>query len=379
MLLFVVSSLLLAPAAATQPQSPDQRIIVIGNRSSDLKAALAACLARKCAPNEDIDASLALAERQLLSGDYRDARTTLLGALRRNKDEARRYPEPLSDLYRANGLVAAHLGMDADYYNSTWEIYRTLTAGIPKEDYRHLRAKMEIAAMTSRLKGLDRGERAYREAAEEARRLGRADIAGMAEVRAAWLVYKQQPAAGRSELYRLIQRSPPMEPVALSYAKLFAAAVARSEGHIAEADRLVRDIVPDVRKPILLYSPPYELAEQELGKLSKVPAGGADLVDGNVLRRPSRNVERMWVDVSFFVQPDGTVSDVEVIRSKKDTFWAKPLIASIQRRKYTPFAGSRPYPKVERYTYTAGYEQLTGTRVPVRSPKTWIEFLDLSS
>ena len=378
-MLLIVAASLLAPSPAVKQQSPDQRIVVVGNRPRDLEAALAACLARHCAPNEDIDASLALAERQLLSGDYRDARATLLAALRRNRNEAKRYPEPLSDLYRANGLVAAHLGMDGDYYNSTWQIYRTLKAGIPQEDYRHLGAKMEIAAMTTKLKGLDRGERAYRELADEARRAGRDDIAGMAEVRAAWLVFKQQPGAGKQELRRLIDRSPPLKPVALSYAKLFIAAVARSEGRTEEADRLVREIVPAVRKPILLYSPPYELAEQELSRLSKAPSGGADLVDGNVLRRPSRNVERMWVDVSFFVQPDGTVSDVEIVRSEKDTFWAKPLLASIQGRKYAPFAGQRPYPRIERYTYTAGYEQLTGTRVPVRSPKTRIEYLDLSS
>jgi len=378
MLLFVASSLLLAPPADAQSQA-EQRIVVVGNRLADLKAALKACLARRCAPNEDIDASLALAERQLLSGDYRDARTTLLASLRRNKGEARRYPEPLSDLYRANGLVAAHLGMDDDYYDSTWQIYRTLKAGIPKDDYRHLGARMEIAAMTTRMKGVDRGERAYREVAEEARRLGREDISGMAEVRAAWLTYKEDPGAGRQRLRKLIDRAPPLQPVALSYAKLFTAAIARAEGHPDEANRLITEIVPDVRKPVLLYTPPYELVEQELSKVSKAPAGGADLVDGNVLRRPSRDFERMWVDVSFFVQPNGTVSDVEVVRSEKDTFWAKPLLKAIQGRKYTPFAGTRPYPKVERYTYTAGYDRLTGTRIPARSPTARIEYLDLSS
>ena len=238
---------------------------------------------------------------------------------------------------------------------------------------------MEIAAMTAKLKGPDRGERAYREVADAARRMGREDIAGMAEVRAAWLVYKQQPSAGKRELQGLLDRTPPLEPMALSYAKLFASAVARSEGRTADADRLVREIVPNVRKPILLYSPPFEMVEQELGGISKAPSGSADLVDGNVLRRPSRNVERMWVDVSFFVQPDGKVTDLEVIRSENDTFWAKPLLKLIRGRKYTPFAGSQPYPKVERYTYTGGYERSTGTHLNVRSPKTRIEYLDLSS
>ena len=41
--------------------------------------------------DEDIDATLRLAETQLLAGKYRDARTTLLASLDRNKDWAKGY------------------------------------------------------------------------------------------------------------------------------------------------------------------------------------------------------------------------------------------------------------------------------------------------
>ena len=138
-------------APAEVPQHPT--IIVTGQRIRDAEAALRDCLARHCAPDKDIDATLALAEAQILDGDYRDARTTLLHSLGRNKDEAKRYPVPVSDLYRANAKVAANLGFDRDYYSSTWGIYRSLKAGIPQEDWRHYTALFEIAEMNARTRG----------------------------------------------------------------------------------------------------------------------------------------------------------------------------------------------------------------------------------
>ena len=103
-------------SVATPPETKSKTIVVVGQRIDDASTELKACLARRCNPDEDIDATLRLAETQLLAGKYRDARTTLLASLDRNKDWAKAYPIPVSDLYRANGKVAAHLGFDKDYY-----------------------------------------------------------------------------------------------------------------------------------------------------------------------------------------------------------------------------------------------------------------------
>ena len=131
MLLAAVTILLSSASGPTDPA-----IIVTGRNISDKKAALADCLARKCPPNEDIDATLALAETLLIAGKYRDARFALLGALGRNKRFAMAYPIPVSDLYRANGRVAAHLGIDDDYYRSTWGIARRPPSSLPQVNNR---------------------------------------------------------------------------------------------------------------------------------------------------------------------------------------------------------------------------------------------------
>src|SRR4051812_26712954 len=100
-MLIAVLSLLLAnaPVAALDRNSDSKDILVIGRQIADLQAALQACLAKQCPPDEDIAASLALAESQLLDGKYPDARKTLLGALKRNRRQADAYPVPVSDLY----------------------------------------------------------------------------------------------------------------------------------------------------------------------------------------------------------------------------------------------------------------------------------------
>jgi hypothetical protein len=53
------------PPAARQDQ---QTIIVTGRSLTDTERALRDCLARKCPPNEDIDASLAHAENLFVAG-----------------------------------------------------------------------------------------------------------------------------------------------------------------------------------------------------------------------------------------------------------------------------------------------------------------------
>ena len=154
MLIPSVFSILLASASAPTSQ-PQNSIIVTGRAIQDKQAALAACLARSCPTNEDIDASLALAETQLVAGKYREARVTLLAALGRNKKEAMDYPIPVSDLYRANGRVAAHLGIDDDYYRSTWGIYNTLKKGLPSAKDQQYSAMMEVAEMMATTRGHD--------------------------------------------------------------------------------------------------------------------------------------------------------------------------------------------------------------------------------
>ena len=97
---------------------------------------LRACLERKCPPDEDIAATLAHAENLFVAGDYEKARAVLRRSLGRNRKHSDRYPVPVSDLYRANALVANHLGFEEDYFHSTWGTLGALKEGMPDSDWR---------------------------------------------------------------------------------------------------------------------------------------------------------------------------------------------------------------------------------------------------
>lgn len=401
-------SILLALLVAAA-QSSAQPITVIGKRLPDLKAELAQCIARRCSTDEDIDASLAVAEAQLIDGDYRGARHTLLSSLGRNKHAAKQYPIPVSDLYRANGRVAAHLGYDDDYYRSTWGIYRTLKEGLPDEKYRQYSALMEVAEMTGRTRGHERARLYYERIADSARRDNRPDIAAMAELRR---VLRHFPPYAREDAVRkILARTDPKLRAPILEGKLALARMAYDAKDDAKGDAIVAELASlSIRKPILVYAPPYDLglsqadnAEQARIDRSALtgptaiggPDGGGGTGTGSSLqgnpgrsftgagtfssRRVALNVEDMWIDVGFTISPTGRVGNVEVLRSKGSQNWARPLLKSIAGRRYTPaVAGSPASSRRERYTFTSGFEPGAGTKAKTHSPNARVEYFDLT-
>ncbi len=398
-----VSVFLAAAPGEVRALEPVPEIVVVGQRIEDAEAALNACLARNCPANEDIDATLALAEVQILAGKYRNARTTLLGSLGRNKDVAKRYPVPLSELYRANGRVAAHLGIDRDYYRSTWGIYRSLKEGLPNADERHFTARMEIAEMMYRTRGHTRARLYYDAVARDARAVGRPDIAAIAELRS---VLNHLPPYMREERVQEIAnaKDPKVRAAALQ-AKLALARMAYERNDAAKAAAMLRDLATyNLKRPVLVYSPPYAMVvrdrsgDADLGVASDSAPGSGGLgnPDGpnggitatsslplaqfSSTNRMSRNFEDMWIDVGFRITPDGAVSDLKLLRSRGDVYWAEPLLGSIRGRRYTPGVANSPASyRVERYTYTAGYEGKSDSRLAGRSPAARVEYLDLST
>src|SRR5688500_16139748 len=181
-----------APAGAQQEErytEPTEPIIVTGIRIQDYRDRLRACLARGCPPNEDADATLALAEALFLNGDYEEGREAVHASLRRNRDEARGYPEPVSDLYRAHGRLSRHLGFDREALRSTHGILEALQEGLPTEDHRHFTARFELAEMQMAMGRIGAARRELDRLAQIARAAGREDVAIRAELRTLWFNY----------------------------------------------------------------------------------------------------------------------------------------------------------------------------------------------
>ncbi|HYE28394.1 MAG TPA: hypothetical protein VEA61_09195 [Allosphingosinicella sp.] len=363
---------LAAPAAAAEPADDSPPIVITGKPLKDTERALADCLARRCPPDRDIDATLAHAENLFVAGDYKAARRTTLASIGRNKGQARAYPMHVSELYRANGRIAAHLGEGRSYEFSTTAIKRALRAGLPDDDVRLLGAELEIAAMHASFGRLDQSRRAYQEVQRRARRLGREDIAAAARVRAAWLNH----LAGHTELARralreiAAERAPASRMPRLT-ALILLARLDRGQGDHASSDALIEQLrAVGTDRPVLLFSPQVELPRRRVEGES-----------GSATRRMAMEpFEKQWVDVGFRVTPEGRVDDVEVLRSQGNTRWAEPVLRSIAGRLYSPVAAPGGTYRVERYSFTSMWDHdAPGTRLRRRSPDARIEMLDLTS
>jgi tetratricopeptide (TPR) repeat protein len=382
------------PLAVTSPDislAPD--IVIIGQRIDDAKARLAACLARHCPAKEDIDATLGLAEAELVNGDYDEARETLQASIRRNRTVGPEYALPLSDLYRANGRVAAHLGIDSDYYRSAYAAYDAVKRGTDLDDYRRFMARIDIAEMLGETRNHDWARNYYDGIARDARKAGRPDIAALAELRSLIRHYPEGEMRTRG-IQRIAALSDPAFRAAALEAKLALGRVAFEKNDPAAARAIMSDLAAmRIDRPILIYAPPFELTQRELpnGDFFDVNLAGAGPGVGPAITRNlptarwsttnrlAEKVDDMWIDVGFRIATDGSVKDVKILRSRGERYWTKPLLASIRGRRYTPAVeGSPESYRKERYTYTAAWQKQSGSKMVARSPQARIEYLDLS-
>jgi hypothetical protein len=246
---------------------------------------------------------------------------------------------------------------------------RALAAGLLKNDARLLAADMEVAAMYTSVRDLDSASHTYKEIERRAHAAGREDIAGAARVRQAWLL----DLAGlswlaRQELKRIADDTRQDEAGRASARALLASLDRDQRKPGAEAPAAAPDRIADAGPPVLLYQPRLELPE--------VPIIQA----GSTLRlMPTENFDGRWIDVGFRVTPDGQVADLQILRSGGPTDWSPALIRAIGGRRYSRTTNPEGTYRVERYTYTSFWTDVTGSRMRGRSPNARIEYLDLTA
>jgi tetratricopeptide (TPR) repeat protein len=378
---------LLLTASAPAPQ-PQQAIVVTGRPLSATERALQECIARHCPPNEDIDAALAHAENLFVAGRYDAARRVTLAALGRDRRYGRQYPVPVSDLYRANAHIAAHLGESGDFEYSTAAMRRVLKDALPQTDPRLVSADVEAGDMYSALARFEQAGQLYDRAIERAESAKRPDLADVARVRKAWMSRLQGDNGGaRATLEAMAANGDPAHQLGRLSSLVLLARLDRMEGRKDSSDRLIAQMQSlHARQPVLIYAPEVELHPRLMeGDAAGMPNGsGADLVIGGdnagspTRLMPTDNFDDRWVDVGFWVTPDGKVKDAEILRSHGQLDWAQPVLRSVTGRLYSPAEGSGTY-KVERYSWTARWMTVTGSRMRQRGPNPRIEYLDLTT
>ena len=374
-----VAALLVATPAFAATAEQDT-IVVTAKSLKQTGADLAACLARNCPPDEDVRATLAHAENQFVAGGYKNARTTLLQSVGRNRRHGKAYPVPVSDLLRANGRIAAHLGETDSFQLSTIASRDILKSGVGADDPRTLVGTIEVADMRAKLGYTDEADRIYRQVGERARVLNLPFIAAASEIRGAWLRLESEQAddrkEGRARLMKLAESSDATGKMARLAAKVLLARLDRKHGKMDGTQALLAEYASmggTVQPTLLAYEPI---------KLPEVSFRPND--ERNVLSQiATKNFDGQWFDVGFWITPDGHVSEVEVIRKNgTEDQWVKPVLASISTRVYAPLKREPGDPgvfAVERYTLTSSWEDRLGTRLRQRSAIPTIERMDLTA
>lgn len=379
--------LMLSCSSVAIAQDDDKREIVVTARSlKDTESDLKACLARGCPPDQDIKATIAHAENQFVEGDYRNARETIVRSLGRNRKHKGEFPIEVSDLLRANGNVAAHLGESNAYRISVLDMRDTLKAALKPDDYRVFGAEIEVADSRMKLGYLDEASDKYLQIERQALAKKLPQVAAIARLRD--LSLRVQRAESEKTAFRRKEATEAIDAFLLQptagaeqfkiVAEVMKSRMDRTAGSTATTDALIARYAAlgGTDRPLLLHAKAIEMNEAQAARAA---AGGSDLN-----RRGMQVVDKRWVDIGFWISADGKVDEPEVIRQQGNTDWTDVVIKSIKTRVYAPLRAEKDGTSpgiyaVERYTLTAQYEDdVTGTRIRQRSPVAKIERIDLT-
>lgn len=383
---FMLAGLLASAAlpALAADDEKDREIIVIGQSLKETEKAWLDCIARNCPPNEEIRAALAHAENQFITGDYRDARSTLNKTVGRNRKHGDNYPIEVSDLFRANSRIAEHLGEGDAFRLSVLDMRDTLRDALPAEDARVMVAQIEVGDSRAKLGYPKEAHRIYENVAEKALAAGHNRVVAYANLRRLLIEYAMADetdykADMDKALAGLRELADKPLPGAEDFGMVAAVTLARIDRKAGKADTTAAIVkryadMGGASRPIMLSSTPIKMAD----------AQGLDERSGNVLASSQGIIEDRWIDVGFWVNANGLPGDVEILRSSGNTRWAKMVTDSIASRIYAPLktkeSDTAPgFYMVERYSYTARYmDDVTGTRIRQRSPVPRIERIDIT-
>lgn len=375
--MFAILLLLQATTAAVPVQSDENTIVVTGKRLRDTADALARCIAASCPPDKEIDAAIAHAENQFVAGDYGGARATLRRSRGRNKRYAASYPVPVADLWRSTARVAAHLGIGSEMRMGMIASTDVLEDAFGSDDPRTLAQRIELAeALAQQFRG-DAATSLYRSVARRAELAGHPREQAFALFRLMMRGFANGRIVGGGSRQARDDLKGIAGPEARSYRDAARLVTAIEEGD-ASYERMLAELTAasrasGSRRPVMVYAPPYKGYE----------AIGRDQIAINravIQQMPTRD---QWMDVAFWIKPDGSVADVAMLRGSEglQPIWTKPVIDVVAGRRYMPMPTlpAEGMLRVERYTYMAWNTSLPGTRIGGKDGQPQVQMLDLTT
>ncbi len=361
-------------ALTMQAATPD--IVVSGKSLAD---AYKSCVEQTCPPLRDAQVSIAYAEQQFRQGAYQQARKTLAAAVARNKQNGATDPKPVAALYEAYATVSLHDGEMDVFKRAVAGQVRTLRENLPANDPAVMAAAFATGDMWVSLGNGRAAESSYRAVERQAMADGNATLAMLATLRRVGLANARNDPAGAARLLAEAEARPAAaDPALRSVLQVVRLRIAAQRADDDQVDRLVREIGHDTAtRPVLIWGPPYEPTAQAAARdaaakfdfLNPVPPRSSDL---NPIQ---------WVDIGFWIKPDGKTDDAEILRGSRSTGWAGYLVKQVSERRYTgtpAAAGSHGVYRIERFSLRGTYQTPVDSNIRRRSGPSELEVLDLT-
>ncbi|WP_022688195.1 hypothetical protein [Sphingomonas phyllosphaerae] len=355
-----------APVAAAPPAPAPADVIVVGHRA---EKDLAACVARHCPPVQEVEASLQASVEQFADGRYVDARQTLQAAIRRNKRYAATLPGPVSSLYATLATVAEHEG--------DTNLWRTASRNNVSVLRQQLGA-MDVATMTEELSFADdmvgqgaiiMADNIYGKIQRRAAANGQPALAASAAFRRGWLAL-QRNRFREAERFAdtAVTLAGGADSTMAELREILRTRVAIRKGDDTAVDALAARLRQSTEAhPVLLYAPPIEDINPPRGRIDALP--------------PLRDDAIHFADVGYWIRPDGTVADAELLRSNGLGQWAPGILHHVGARRYVPLRASDGQPgryRIDRFTVRGDMDVPIGTRIRQRMGKLSVHVIDLT-
>jgi tetratricopeptide (TPR) repeat protein len=359
----MLALLLLVVQVTAAPPSPD--IVVVGKRA---ERELAACIARNCSPDEEIELTLQTSVEQFTGGRYDDAQRSLQKAIKRNVAYAERLPGPVSSLYATLATVAEHQGNDELWLRSARNNVLTLRRYLGEANSATLGQEIDFADTLIKLGRLQLAEGIYKKVERLAIAQGQGEIAAGSAFRRAWLLmgsgrYKDAERVADEAVGLAAKNKTSMTDLRDILRARIAFQQGKRDGIEALAARLRQN--PE-GPPKLLYAPPIN---------------DINAIRTLVEKDPWHDSKIRFADVGYWVRPDGKTAGVEVLRNAGLGQWAPGILKQIGSRRYIPLSGSdndAGMYRIDRFTVRATFEIPTGSRIPQRIGPLTVHVVDLT-
>jgi hypothetical protein len=348
-----------AQPVVSDPASMDDDgvITVTATRISDLAEAAAACEKNRCSTRQDVAVTVSYASALFDEGKYLDAKRLLAAGVERVKSAAGREPLAVSQIYTAQATLSMHEGDQRITRRASWASRRVLVNALPEQALPRLLAEFRLADWHYRVGQNAAADARYAAIVAAATTPELQSLGDAAALRRALVLNARRRHAESVALLRSLAARPDAASTDLRRAALaMASRLTFENGDLAASNGFAAQLVATTTtvEPMLISAPPMPRP----GGPTTIPLGQGVLLQSG--GSSSMLTGLRWVDIGFWIKPDGQVDDVAILRGSSDRLkWAAALINYIEGRRYSPFspeAGqSNGRYRVERYTLTADY------------------------